>query len=275
MFERREHKLAALGSRTRLAPVMRTKNEAMPNALRKLKDRFAERKWSKYFLYLFGEILLVMIGILLAIKINNWNEDRKLREQEQLFLLWLKNEMEVNLKELETVIVEDTKSKDAAFKLLSIYNSDYTKIKPEILDSLFAQVQWIWPLNYQMSVLNSIKLFGDHQVLQNPQIQLFVNSFEESTKDASEETLLLKNVIVNQYAPRVSKYISMSLRVKYLGYDLGKSKFKSDYNGIFNDRETESTLTYIYMWRLEEIKGLQSIRENLLKNIAIVKKELE
>ena len=39
----------------------------------------SENKFSKYLLYAIGEIALVMIGILLALQVNNWNEDRKER----------------------------------------------------------------------------------------------------------------------------------------------------------------------------------------------------
>tara|TARA_B100000508_G_scaffold107348_1_gene85427 strand:- start:44 stop:181 length:138 start_codon:yes stop_codon:yes gene_type:complete len=36
-----------------------------------------ENKTSKYFKYAIGEIILVVIGILIALQINNWNELRK------------------------------------------------------------------------------------------------------------------------------------------------------------------------------------------------------
>lgn len=39
-------------------------------------------KFSKYLLYAVGEILLVVIGILIALQVNNWNEQRKLRLEE-------------------------------------------------------------------------------------------------------------------------------------------------------------------------------------------------
>jgi hypothetical protein len=45
-----------------------------------------ENKTGKYFKYAIGEIVLVVIGILIALQINNWNDNRiKLQEQQQLF----------------------------------------------------------------------------------------------------------------------------------------------------------------------------------------------
>ena len=48
----------------------------------------------KYLFYAVGEILLVVIGILIALQINNWNEDRKLRSQELEMLYSLRVSLE-------------------------------------------------------------------------------------------------------------------------------------------------------------------------------------
>ena len=45
-----------------------------------------ENKFSKYFLYAVGEIVLVVVGILIALSVNNWNEDKKEQRQEQIYL---------------------------------------------------------------------------------------------------------------------------------------------------------------------------------------------
>lgn len=45
-----------------------------------------ENKTSKYFKYALGEIILVVIGILIALSINNWNEDRKNEKYQQEIL---------------------------------------------------------------------------------------------------------------------------------------------------------------------------------------------
>ncbi|WP_424286426.1 DUF6090 family protein, partial [Eudoraea sp.] len=41
-----------------------------------------ENKTGKYFKYAIGEIVLVVIGILIALQINNWNESSKQRIEE-------------------------------------------------------------------------------------------------------------------------------------------------------------------------------------------------
>jgi hypothetical protein len=48
---------------------------------RKIRQKLlSENKFSKYLIYAIGEIVLVVIGILIALQINNWNEKRKSRE---------------------------------------------------------------------------------------------------------------------------------------------------------------------------------------------------
>ena len=52
-----------------------------------------QNKTRTYFLYAVGEIILVVIGILIAVQINSWNEDRKRLNTEQIILSQLKDEM--------------------------------------------------------------------------------------------------------------------------------------------------------------------------------------
>ena len=59
-----------------------------------------ENKTSKYFKYAIGEIILVVIGILIALQINNWNENKKLKKEEIAVLSELKEDLKITLKEL-------------------------------------------------------------------------------------------------------------------------------------------------------------------------------
>lgn len=61
----------------------------------------AENKFSKYLFYAVGEIVLVVIGILIALQINTWNQDRMNSENEANILLGLREEFIAADKELE------------------------------------------------------------------------------------------------------------------------------------------------------------------------------
>ncbi|MCJ7468456.1 MAG: DUF6090 family protein, partial [Maribacter sp.] len=58
----------------------------------------------KYILYALGEIVLVVIGILIALQINNWNEAKKQKTKETVLLIELKSNLETNIANLENDI---------------------------------------------------------------------------------------------------------------------------------------------------------------------------
>lgn len=65
---------------------------------RKIRQRLlSENKFSKYLFYAIGEIVLVMIGILMALQINNWNEHRKLQNTNQILLSKMVGELDLNI----------------------------------------------------------------------------------------------------------------------------------------------------------------------------------
>ena len=63
-----------------------------------------ENKTGKYFKYAIGEIILVVFGILIALQINNWNEQRKMNLLEQELLEGLEVEFTINLDRLKKVL---------------------------------------------------------------------------------------------------------------------------------------------------------------------------
>lgn len=69
---------------------------------RKIRQKLlSENKLSKYLLYALGEILLVVIGILIALQINTWNEERKSDNDKQKLMFALNQEFSTNKKALE------------------------------------------------------------------------------------------------------------------------------------------------------------------------------
>ena len=71
---------------------------------RKIRERLlSENKFSKYLIYAIGEIILVVIGILIALQINNWNEKRQEANQEKITLSNLNDEFQDNLMDLDSI----------------------------------------------------------------------------------------------------------------------------------------------------------------------------
>jgi hypothetical protein len=72
---------------------------------RKIRQKMlTQNRFSKYLIYAIGEIVLVMIGILLALQVNNWNEVRKNRKAEHEDLVNLKQEFESNYESLVNLL---------------------------------------------------------------------------------------------------------------------------------------------------------------------------
>ncbi|MFT7158341.1 MAG: hypothetical protein ACI8Q1_003372 [Parvicella sp.] len=66
----------------------------MTRFFRHIRKKLMEKKKTRsYMLYAFGEIFLVMIGILLALQVNNWNEERKLQKRETKLLKEMRSDL--------------------------------------------------------------------------------------------------------------------------------------------------------------------------------------
>jgi len=82
------------------------------------KNLLNEGKTTKYFKYAIGEIVLVVIGILIALQINNWNENRKESIAENEFIKGVKNDLEQDKKYMKLVLSK-IKPKIEAYNLLN------------------------------------------------------------------------------------------------------------------------------------------------------------
>lgn len=67
-----------------------------------------EGKTSKYFKYAIGEIVLVVIGILIALSLNNWNENRKNKKEASFQLSKLKDNLKADRSQIEIAINENS-----------------------------------------------------------------------------------------------------------------------------------------------------------------------
>jgi hypothetical protein len=76
----------------------------IPIFRRKRKQLADENKALKYMRYAFGEIVLVVIGILIALSINNWNNTRKNRDREVFFVNQLAADLQTSIVDLKEIM---------------------------------------------------------------------------------------------------------------------------------------------------------------------------
>src|SRR5688572_11901929 len=94
-----------------------------------------DSKAGLYIVYGVGEIVLLVAGILIALAINNWNENRRDRAREVEILRQLKSEYRANLPQLHQKMEIRTKVISAGFKLLEFIDNP-ENVHP---DSLYAR----------------------------------------------------------------------------------------------------------------------------------------
>ena len=76
---------------------------------RHIRQRFVlENRFSKYFLYAIGEIILVVIGILIALSINTWNEKEKNEKEARFQLSKLKDNLKSDKVTIKEAIASDS-----------------------------------------------------------------------------------------------------------------------------------------------------------------------
>ena len=163
---------------------------------RKIRYNLMEQnKTGKYFKYAIGEILLVIIGILIAVSINGWNEERKLKIEEQAILKDLKQEMETNLEALEIVIEEHEKSFEAAKEMRALFgNRDaFNKMPDSTYASIFRKMNNNYTYDPRNGILNSIISSGQVNIISNKELKYLMASLKEWTVDAFENTMKIEN----------------------------------------------------------------------------------
>ena len=102
----------------------------------------SEGRTGKYFKYAIGEIILVVVGILIALQINNWNEQHKLRKLEVSYYKNLKIDLVKDSLEYEWKILNAQQNMTKLTNILNFIESGYDISKTEISDVYWDQVKF-------------------------------------------------------------------------------------------------------------------------------------
>ncbi len=181
---------------------------------RKIRQKLlTENKFSKYLIYAIGEIVLVVIGILIALQINNWNQRRQNQKLELEYLIGIKANLNDDIFELESHFKGDTIKFDAYTFLVRTFNSkDYLSKKQEIISNIYSISRLGW-FEGQNIVFENLKSSGKLNLIQSDtirnSIQKYYRFFEEVIKQES-----LYNSRIITYKDRYEKYLNSSSYVE-------------------------------------------------------------
>ena len=160
-----------------------------------------KNKTGKYFKYAIGEIVLVVIGILIALQINNFNEQRKDSEKEQVVLKQLKEDYETDLNQLRQKM--DMRDEIVLSALNVLKAIDYPdKI---VRDSLIINLAKIDNDPTFDPIENDLISSGNLRLIKNEKLKRLLSNWSSDVVALQELEAIWTNKIVQQYEPLLSK----------------------------------------------------------------------
>ena len=104
---------------------------------RKIRQHLLSKgKTGAYLKYALGEIILVVIGILLALQINNWNELRKARTKEKILLGQIREDYQANLIQLEEKMTTREKIMISGVALLEAFDNPSSANRDSVIKNI-------------------------------------------------------------------------------------------------------------------------------------------
>jgi hypothetical protein len=107
--------------------------------LRRIRQQFlTDGKFSKYMTYAIGETLLLVVGILIALQINTWNEQRKENDLEQSYYCKLQEDVKQDISQIYKQIDHTGDRLLAANEMLRLLQMDNPSIEEVLKQNLGA-----------------------------------------------------------------------------------------------------------------------------------------
>ncbi len=170
---------------------------------------FNTSNFSKYILYALGEIILVVIGILLALQINNWNEEKKAAKKEHIYLRAIYSDLKTNDAEFERVLNKTNRVANASFRLLKLKDSLPNQWNSSVFDSLIKKSAGYTVLMIDEGAINDINGSGNLSLIKNDSIREKIASWDANLSMLREYETLFKEAVFN-FKELSQNYLNLS-----------------------------------------------------------------
>lgn len=246
-----------------------------------------EGKTAKYFKYALGEIILVVIGILIALQINTWNESRKERIEERYLLHQLESEFESNLEQLDEKILVRKNMIHASLNLLDFIDdpalSNNDSITKYISQTMFAPTF--------DPIINDLISSGKLHLISDNRLKQLLSVWTSEIIQVTEEEYNWRNVSQNQYTPFLKEHISIRSIIAYVwqteyikniliekessvAFKLEQSKRPEDVSQILEVEDFEDFIAQCAS--LNNLTNIQSesLRQRILEILKLIRQQL-
>jgi hypothetical protein len=221
-----------------------------------------KNKTGKYLKYAIGEIILVVIGILIALQINNWNETRKDSIEEKVILENLLENLNLSEIQSELLISGENILKQSLIQILGIDAND-NGIKPTIIsDSIFKNA--VWDLQSDIptfNAYNNLKNTNKLSLIKNKKINEKFTELEFRLKKLND--ILNDRLSVHQI--RIDDILEEDINFIPL--------VKSNVPNI--NIENESSNNYSQLLEIKRIRNLLGMKLSFTQDVINYRKNLD
>ncbi|WP_046755781.1 hypothetical protein [Kordia jejudonensis] len=239
------------------------------NFFKKIRQQLVkDSKLSKYLTYAIGEIILVVIGILIALQIDGWKEQQDVNALEYNILQNLYRDLSATKEELENDIKANKTSKQ--YLEIALHHLDQNTAYTSALDTLFPAIaNWESPL----ATFTTYEIFKTEgiRIIKNKDIKNGVIKFHETTlgfivNDYDKaEWVLFENVTL----PFITEHLS------YLLEDETIALKPNNYDELTKNPKFRNILTLTMAMRAKGLAFYATSISELNELLQLIKEEIE
>lgn len=206
----------------------------------------SKNKLSKYLIYAFGEIILVVIGILIALQINNWNELNKKENEAQTFIKRLSEEVGQNIEITNREILREQDQVEKTKSLLEMFSWPQDKVRSRAIDSLIFAVMLSNSIDLKKGTLEEGLNTGQVSLLSNSELKKKLYSLPAVFEEIKRMEILESEDINNNMVPYMYDHMNfknMDNAFSVFSKNLQPSKFKTIENkSLLNSLKFENLI---------------------------------
>lgn len=187
----------------------------------KIRSRLlAEKRLSKYLIYALGEIVLVMVGILLALQFNNWNNEKEDKKKERWYLINLQEDIYYQQQDLKDLQAHYTECIQIGKSILSDYNRRHRFSDIDSLDAKLNILMITDNFPYIDNTYQELVSSGQLGLIKNKELSTDIIDYYLFTKDSEIDVRNnIENVFYIIIYPVLNELVQIQLEADGLEED--------------------------------------------------------